>query len=432
MSTRRRIIDGIGANGFGQAVTLIIQLATVPILIHAWGVELYGEWITLSAIPAYLALSDIGLTSVAGNLIALSAEDGDNKKMQTIYQSTWAMVSSLSVIIFVPIAVAVWFADPAEMLGLTLVSGWTLKVTLLLLFSHVIVSMQTGILQLPFRAMKRNPLSVAAVNLIRLLEWLFATLTVLNGGTVVDVALVFLLVRLLGNLSLGIFLKRSRAPLKIGVRYVSLQTVRGLLRPSAAAMCFPMGLLFTMQGFVLLIGGIVGPTGVALFSIYRTFTRVPIQLATSINQAVWPELSYAFGANDMSKAKRLVIKMLQFGALLSVLAALTVYFMGEFAIDLWISTTLEHNSQLLLALTVAALVHILWQPFWVAQIAVNKHNRFALSFLAISALSLMLGWLLMHVFNLEGAGYAILAAECLLAFAAFVTFKRSFVLGPHD
>ena len=67
MSTKRRITQGIGANGFGQAVTILTQIASVPILIHAWGMDLYGEWITLSAIPAYLVLSDIGFTSIAGN-----------------------------------------------------------------------------------------------------------------------------------------------------------------------------------------------------------------------------------------------------------------------------------------------------------------------------------------------------------------------------
>jgi len=432
MSTKRRIIQGIGANGFGQAVTLLIQLASVPILVRAWGVELYGEWITLSAIPAYLVLSDIGLTSIAGNSLALFAEEGNEQQMQTIYQSTWAMVSILSLVVLVPVVVIVWFAEPGKALGLNQITGSTLNLTLLLLFFHVTMSMQTGILQLPFRAQKRNPLSVAAANLIRLLEWIIATLAVLSGGKVVEVALSFLLVRLLGNFSLWVILNTSGSPLRIGIRYANLQTVQKLLRPSLASMCFPLGLSFTMQGIILLIGSIVGPGAVALFSIYRTFTRVPIQLATAINQAVWPELSYAFGARDILKAKRLVKKMLQFGAILSVLTVLTVYFLGEHVIDMWVSKTLDHNSQLLVALTCTALIHILWQPYWVAQIAINRHTRFALAFLLISALSLVSGWCFLEWFDLSGAGYSILLSECLMATAAYVTFTQSFVAFRHD
>jgi len=432
MSTKRRIMQGIGANGFGQAVTLLIQLASVPILIHAWGVELYGEWITLSAIPAYLALSDIGFTSIAGNSLALFAEEGDEKQMQTIYQSTWAMVSFLSLVVLIPVVGIVWFTEPGKVLGLNQITGETLNLTLLLLFLHVTMSMQTGILQLPFRAQRRNPLSVAAANMIRLLEWAVATLAVLTGGKVVEVALSFLLVRMLGNVSLWAILIRTGSPLRIGVRYANLRTVKRLLRPSLASMCFPLGLSFTMQGFILLIGSIIGPGAVALFSIYRTFTRVPIQLATAINQAVWPELSYAFGASDIRKSKQLVTKMLQFGAILSVLTVLTVYFLGERAIDIWVSKALEHNPKLLVALTFTALIHILWQPYWVAQIAINRHTRFALAFLLISALSLISAWFFLVWFNLSGAGYAILLSECLMATAAYVTFTQSFVAVRHD
>ena len=426
MSTKRRITQGIGANGFGQAVTILTQIASVPILIHAWGMDLYGEWITLSAIPAYLVLSDIGFTSIAGNTLALMAENNDDRKMQGVYQSTWVMVSILSAAVLTVVAGAVWFTNVGEMIGLSRITNNTLNMTLLILFLHVAMSMQTGILQLPFRPLKRNPMAVSAANMIRLLEWLAATIVVLAGGTVVEFAIAFLVVRVLGNFGLWLAINRSGSSLKLGIRQASMQTIKTLLRPSLASLCFPLGLSFTMQGFILLISSVIGPGAVALFSIYRTFTRVPIQLATAINQAVWPELSYAFGNNDLRKAKKLVIKMLQFGAALSVITAFTVYYKGEDAINLWISSSLEHNPQLLITLTLTGLIHILWQPFWVAQIAINRHTQFALSFLVISALSLALGWIFMIHFDLQGAGYAILLSECLLAGSAIITFTRYF------
>lgn len=424
MSAKRRIIHGIGANGFGQAVAILIQLASVPILIHAWGIQLYGEWITLSAVPAYLALSDIGLSLVAGNSLALLAESGDIREMQTIYQSTWVMVTSLSVAVLIPVIIIVLFNDPGRFLGLEQITGGVLKATLLLLFSHVAMSMQTGILQLPFRVLKRNPFSVAAVNIIRLSEWACATLVVLAGGVVAEVALTFLSVRMLGNFCLWLILKRSDSALQFGIHYASLRCIRTLLRPSVASMFFPLGLSFTIQGFVLLVSSTIGSVGVAVFSIYRTFTRVPIQVATAINQAIWPELSYAFGANDMARAKVLVAKMLQFGAVLCLLSALAIFFLGEAAIDLWATKSLAHNPSLLHELTLAALVQILWQPFWVTLMATNRHTRFAAYFLVISALSLLLGWWFLATFGLTGAGHAILLAECLMFIAAFISYRR--------
>ncbi|THD09540.1 hypothetical protein [Metallibacterium scheffleri] len=63
----RRILHGLGANAYGQLVAVVIQLAGVPILLHAWGTQLYGEWLILAAIPTYLLMADLGFSQSAGN-----------------------------------------------------------------------------------------------------------------------------------------------------------------------------------------------------------------------------------------------------------------------------------------------------------------------------------------------------------------------------
>lgn len=432
MSVRHRIVQGIGANGFGQGVTLLTQLVSVPIFVAAWGMDLYGEWLIVSAIPTYLALSDIGLTATAGNLIAILSEKRDVKQMLSVYQSTWAMVSILSITLLALLLTFIWFIDTSQLLGLTRITGTMLNSTLLLLFCYVALSLQTGILQLPFRVTKENPLSVTIVNSIRFLEWSAATIVVVAGWTVVAVACAFVLTRAIGNIYLFWILRnRQKLPLRLGIQHVDLHALKTLFRPSIASMCFPIGLSLTLQGFIILIGYVIGSSGVALFNIYRTLTRVPIQAVTSINQAVWPEISYAYGANDPKKTYRLVVKMLQLGIGLGIAATGVIVATGESIINIWITQTLEHNASLLIALALTAFIHIFWQPFWVAQVAINKHSYFAIVFLSISVLSLFLGWVYLEKFSLQGAGYALLLTECFMAIGAFVTFKRYFKPTPR-
>ena len=427
MSVRRRVVQGIGANGFGQVITLLTQIVSVPIFIAAWGLDLYGEWLVVSAIPTYLALSDIGLTATAGNLMAILGEKRDVKQMLSVYQSTWVMVSILSLAILALFWIFTWFIDTSEFLGLARITGTMLNITLLLLFIYVVLSLQTGILQLPFRVTKENPLSVTIVNSIRLLEWFMATIVVVVGWTVAAVACAFVLTRTLGNIYLFWVLRnRKELALRLGIQHANLQVLKKILQPSIASMCFPIGLSLTLQGFIILIGHVVGSSGVALFNIYRTLTRVPIQAVTSINQAVWPEISYAYGADDLKKTYRLVVRMLQLGIALGIAATGVIFAAGENIINIWITQPLEHNSALLIALALTAFIHIFWQPFWVAQVAINKHSFFAIVFLSISALSLFLGWLGLGKFSLQGAGYALLLTECIMAIAAFVTFRRYF------
>jgi len=79
--------------------------------------------------------------------------------MSAIYQSAWALVTLLSCAVLVPVVATIWLTEPARLLGLTRITGTTLDLALLLLFLHVAMSIQTGILQLPFRATKENPFS---------------------------------------------------------------------------------------------------------------------------------------------------------------------------------------------------------------------------------------------------------------------------------
>jgi len=67
--------------------------------------------------------------------------------MSAIYQSAWALVTLLSCAVLVPVVATIWLTEPARLLGLTRITGTTLDLALLLLFLHVAMSIQTGILQ---------------------------------------------------------------------------------------------------------------------------------------------------------------------------------------------------------------------------------------------------------------------------------------------
>jgi hypothetical protein len=62
----RRIILGLGANAVGQAVSIVIQLFSLPLYLLYWDLSTYGTWIMLSAVPAYLSMADFGMVYTAG------------------------------------------------------------------------------------------------------------------------------------------------------------------------------------------------------------------------------------------------------------------------------------------------------------------------------------------------------------------------------
>ena len=60
-----RIMAAMGAGMLGQGVNIAIQLLSLPVFLHWWDLSQYGQWLMLSAMPAYLSMADVGMVSTA-------------------------------------------------------------------------------------------------------------------------------------------------------------------------------------------------------------------------------------------------------------------------------------------------------------------------------------------------------------------------------
>ena len=84
---KRRIIAGMGANSFGMAISIGIQLVSLPLFLHYWNTSTYGVWLMLSAIPAYLSMADVGMVTAAGNKMTMAMGKEDLTEANRVFQS---------------------------------------------------------------------------------------------------------------------------------------------------------------------------------------------------------------------------------------------------------------------------------------------------------------------------------------------------------
>src|SRR5215203_4839464 len=96
---RGRFLKGSGSNVFVTTQVAVIQLVSVPLLLHFWGKELFGEWLVLSAVPMYLVLSSIDVIVGGGNEMTMLVATGRRREALGVFQSVWALTLSLSVLL---------------------------------------------------------------------------------------------------------------------------------------------------------------------------------------------------------------------------------------------------------------------------------------------------------------------------------------------
>src|SRR6202158_4054383 len=106
---RRRLIRGFGATALGPVVGAIVQLSSVPVMLHAWGAARYGDWLLLSAIPVYLTLSDLGFGDASGSDMSMRVAANEKDGALRTFQSSWVLLTAVSVTTLLLAAVSVWW-----------------------------------------------------------------------------------------------------------------------------------------------------------------------------------------------------------------------------------------------------------------------------------------------------------------------------------
>jgi len=423
-SLKAKLGRNLGANAYGQAITILTQLVSVPLYLHYWGVGLYGEWLILSAIPAYLALSDIGFASVAANDMSMRVANGDRPGALAVYQSIWLFISGVSVLTGSALALIVYSVPVAAQLSITHIGVPQTRQLLIVLLFYVLLGLQGGVFHAAFRAAGRYAYGTALGNTVRLAEWAASMAGLLLGGGVLAIAMLNLAVRLMGVLLMWRLLHRQERWLRLGIRFASALQVRHLLKPAVAFMAIPLGLALSLQGMVLVIGVTLGAAAVVVFSAYRTLTRLLVQVITMLNQSVWPEISVAYGANQLGLVRQLHRKVscIAFWIALAAIALLGV--LGQWFIGIWTHHAFGQNHALFVLLLVTTFLNVLWQTSWVILMATNQHQKITLAFIITTAISLLISYMVLPITGIASAGMVLALAELPMLWIAINSALR--------
>jgi len=411
LSSRDRILKSLGASGLSQLITAAIQLIGVPVLLFSWGKQVYGEWIVLTALPAYLTLSDLGFASVAANEMTMQVARGERKAALCVFQSTWVLISAASAAAMGCLVAVLPWLPLGAWLNLEQIAA-TEAVEVILLFAlQVFLGLQIGLLCAGLRAVGEFALGVMYGNLGRVLEFiLLAAIACGGGGPVLAAA------AMLGGRAVTAGLSwrelRVRAPwIRWGWAEARGTELRRLARPAFAFMAFPLGHALNIQGIVIVISAMVSAPAAAAFSTMRTLSRLVVQLTTMVITSTWPEVSAAYGAGDMELARRLHRACCRVALWLVLPAVLVLGLFGGRLYACWVRGDLQFNATVFRLLLAVTLANVLWFASSVVPMAVNRHQGLAVLYLLGSGAALGLAVGLVPWLGLAGAALGLLAVD---------------------
>lgn len=412
----QRLRKGVGAQGFSQAVNLFIRLAEVPLFLAFWDASRYGEWLMVATIPVYLAMADGGFTGSSQREMTMRAGAGDRVGALAVFQSTWVLLLIVSTLLLATAALATLMLPLTKWLALSSMPGGTLPAVILMLATHVALSFQVGLIYGGYCCEGRYARGTFLMAVASLLDFAGLAVAVTAGGGPVDAAAGYLLGRLLG-LFLLIYDLPSVAPwLIFGAKFASKAQVARLIRPSLASMAFPLGDALNIQGMRLVVGLVLGPAAVTVFSSIRTLCRSAMRPIIVITRLTEPEIALAYGAERHDVVRNLFTRSCQITVWTVLPACVALWFGGEFLFRNWTGGKIAIEPQLYAWLLLASAVNGLWYTALMVPFSTNRHGSISIFYSLVYGIGVLtLSVVFMHAYQLAGAGVAIFLGEVALA-----------------
>lgn len=418
-----RVVAAMGAGVLGQGVNIAIQLLSLPVFLHWWDLAHYGQWLMLSAMPAYLSMADVGMVSTAGNRMTMAMGRNDVAEANRVFHSAIVFMALTCGALTLVSAIGVMG------LGVPGVDSLADRGALLCLGLGVLVSFAGGLADALFRASHRYALGNALGTFVRLGEWGGQIIGLCLGQDLLSVALGGLVCRVVGTLVMALLSRADADGLQWGLREARISEVRGMVRPAVAFMMFPLANAITFQGLTLLTGHLLGPAMVAVFNTYRTLARVAVQVTATFSHALWAEFSRLFGQGGARAIAGLYTRSAWLGLTGSLGLSLALYGVGPMLLAWWTHGAVPLHPELLLWLLLYAAACGAWHVPRVALMATNRHDGLAQGIVLISVLGFGLSWALGRVWHVEGIAAGMTLAE--LASAAWCVLSLRRVMAPR-
>src|SRR5271156_5098835 len=160
-STKRRLMLGFLTNWVGKLSSTVIQFVQIPVFLHFWSVPLYGEWMIVNSIPAYLSFSNVGFGNVAGNEMTMMVARNDREGALRVFQSCWWLIAIICAATILLLSGALYYLPAARLLKLTHISQYDTKWIIFYLGLSVLFGQLEQLLQSAYRCIGRYPYGTA-------------------------------------------------------------------------------------------------------------------------------------------------------------------------------------------------------------------------------------------------------------------------------
>ena len=347
------------------------MLAT-PIIIHYLGEAVYGLWLLLMSVWAFMDIIDCGITLALTRRAAAEFAQGKTKEVLITAGSALSLYLLASLVIFgVYLVIALFpqkvFNIPADMIG-------EFSACLVILGVAAVVDLTGRLYESMLNATERiNVVSKVEVFLYssRLVLVLFL---LIQGGGLLALSLIHLGIAIAQQTFLYLAVRRH-VLLKVFVlpRW-NLERIKYVLVYSRDAMLSTIGRHLVHQGPGLMLGAMSNPVIVAQFGVgmrLLTYVRLLVYHAVGVGHPRFAALEVTDNKEGMQE---LLQNMTRYAVFLAGYLCMGIFLLGPVFIDLWVGPKFAASGNVARIISVPLGLYLAVSPCEVLLLAVGMHR----------------------------------------------------------
>jgi O-antigen/teichoic acid export membrane protein len=413
----KRLCQGIGANFLGQIINVTSRIVLVPLFLLAWGADIYGEWLLLSSMVAYLSLTEMGAQLYIVNRMTQAYAQRDNDQFRQILHTGLALFLIIPLAVFIMFIAVIFFFNPASLLHITRTSHGVVMLVLAILAFQLIISLPQGVLLRVYFAVEMLPRGVMLINLMLLISLILVAGGLWLGLGMVPIAILQLIPYGLIAIIALLDLNRKFPQFQIlSLKEANLSFGISFIKPSLHFFLIQLSQVFSIQGIVLVVGLVLGPVQVVVFSTMRTIVNLIKSFFEQVSHAAWPEMTRLDAQQDMDKFLALFRVILRSTLMAAILFITIFHFFGGFIYTFWLRKTVPFSQPVMDLFLIYMGQFIFWLTCSYPLLATNRHHTLAKVLVISSVLTIALAYLGGQHLGLPGIVLGMIIGDLILPF----------------
>ena len=364
------------ANFYKILVVFINQILLVPAYLKYLGLELYGDWIVLTAVTGFFTMSDIGLGNAVSNRFSIEYAKGKVDFCNLLLNNNFFFVFTTLFILSSLFISVTYFVDIFKFLGLNAIMPNDARLICIFFLLQIMALMLDGVFNSIYIACHLAYKVTFLGNTARLISALFIIIGLVSGFSLSFLVL-FSSIPYFALIIYKIIDSRNYFKYKIKLRFVDKKVIIDLIKPSFAFMCFPLGNAVLFQGFTVVVNHFLGSYCLVQFNTMRTMTNFLRNISQAISAGIKPEFSIAYGKQDYTLMRKLYNKSWRLCTIAIIIPTLIIVFCGEWIYMTWTHGDIQYNGTLVFLLCVSLFFNMIWESTCISLTSTNNHLRFS-------------------------------------------------------